>query len=354
MLVKFGLTYLPTYLPDHRDANTHFNNIVEQVVLADQIGLDHVWVVEHHFVRHGGLCAANYPILAYLAGRTSRIRLGTGATVLPLNDPIRVAEAAATIDILSNGRFELGIGRGFLRDEFDAFGVDMAQSRERLEEGVELIKQAWLQESVTYRGRFRPPIDGLSVIPKPRQKPHPPISVACVLTRDSFEWTAKEGYNLLYVGYHVDFSVARERVRWYVDALPKYGRRVEDYSVDYACHAFFQEHDDIAKLRSIVEKPMAEYAIAGAEASRTAPDPVAYKAYSAREDYFKQAAFEVYFPERVLMGGPDRVLERIKTLSDAGVTQISLIADFGSLSQTEIMRSLEIFGRDVLPRARQL
>ncbi|MGH7089178.1 MAG: LLM class flavin-dependent oxidoreductase, partial [Stellaceae bacterium] len=85
--MKFGLFYLPTYLPDARSITTHFDNIVEQVVFADKIGLDHVWMVEHHFVRHGGLCAATYPFLSYLAARTSRIRLGTGATVLPLNDP---------------------------------------------------------------------------------------------------------------------------------------------------------------------------------------------------------------------------------------------------------------------------
>ena len=134
--MKFGLFYLPTYLPDARDVATHFDNIVEQVLFADEVGIEYAWMVEHHFVRHGGLCAGNFAFLSYLAAKTSRIRLGTGATVLPLNDPVRVAEMAATLDQLSKGRFDWGVGRGFLRDEFDTFGIDMRETHDRVAEGV--------------------------------------------------------------------------------------------------------------------------------------------------------------------------------------------------------------------------
>ncbi len=352
--MKFGLFYLPTYLKNERDANTHLKNIVEQVVYADKIGIDYVWMVEHHFVRHGGLCASNFSFLSYLAARTARIRLGTGATVLPLNDAVRVAEMGATLDQLSDGRFDLGVGRGFLRDEFDAFGVEMRDSRERVEDGVALVKQAWTQPTITYSGTYRPAVKDLPVLPPPKQTPHPPIWVACFLSPESFEWTAKEGYNLLYVAYHVDPPLARERMAWYIDALKKNGRRVEDYEVCCCYHAFFQAKDDPAALRRIVEKPMAEYSAAGEEAARRPPDPVAYKGYAAREDYHKQSGFDLYFPGRVLMGGPERVLDRLREMRAAGVTQVSLIVDYGSLSQAEIMQSLEIFARDVLPVARTL
>jgi alkanesulfonate monooxygenase SsuD/methylene tetrahydromethanopterin reductase-like flavin-dependent oxidoreductase (luciferase family) len=96
--MKFGLFYLPTYLPAVRDAQTHYRGIIEQIEFADRIGIDYAWIVEHHFVRHGGLFPSNFAFLSYLAGRTKRIRLGTGATVLPLNDPVRVAEQGATLD----------------------------------------------------------------------------------------------------------------------------------------------------------------------------------------------------------------------------------------------------------------
>ena len=353
--MKFGLFYLPTYLPNVKDAGTHFDNIIEQVIFADEIGLEYCWMVEHHFVRHGGLCAGSFALLSYLAARTKRIRLGIGAAVLPLNDPVRVAEQGATLDQVSHGRFDLGIGRGFIRHEFEAFGIDMKESRERVEEGIEIIKRAWTQSTVGYQPKFRPRLEELPILPPPRQKPHPPVWVACFLTPESFEWTAKEGYNLLYVAYHVDPAVAKERIGWYLNALPKFGRSAKDHEVMCCYHAHFIESDDVAKLRSIVEKPMAEYSAAGAEAAKKPPDPVAYKGYTAREDYHKQqSGFDLYFPGRVLMGNPQRALDRLKEMRDAGITQVSMIVDFGSIQQNEIMRSLRIFADKVLPKAREL
>lgn len=352
--MKFGLFYLPTYLPETRDAQTHYRNIIEQVEFADKAGIDYVWMVEHHFVRHGGLLPANYAFLSYLAARTERIRLGTGATVLALNDPVRVAEQAATLDQLSQGRFDFGIGRGFIRDEFDAFGVDMKESRRRVEEGVELVKQAWAEPTLEFASEFRPPMTGLPVTPPIYQRPHPPIWVACFLTKESFEWTAREGYNLLYVAYHVDHEVAVERIDWYRDALPKFGRRVEDHEVCCVYHAHFLDTGDDDRLSAIVDGPMHEYAAAGVEAQRKPPDPEAYKGYGQREAGQRQFGFGDYFPDRVLMGGPDQTVERIRVLRDAGITQLALLVDFGSLAQAEIMRSLEVFARDVLPRVRDL
>src|SRR6478672_9339762 len=163
--MKFGLFYLPTYLPAIRDVQAHYRGIIEQVEFAERIGIDYVWLVEHHFVRHGGLFPANYAFLSYLAARTKRIRLGTGATVLPLNDPVRVAEQGATLDQLSQGRFDFGVGRGFLRDEFEIFGIDMKESRERVEEGVELIKRAWAGGPLAFKSKFRPELKDLPILP---------------------------------------------------------------------------------------------------------------------------------------------------------------------------------------------
>jgi len=213
--MKFGLFYLPTYLPAVRDAQTHYRGIIEQIEFADRIGIDYAWIVEHHFVRHGGLFPSNFAFLSYLAGRTKRIRLGTGATVLPLNDPVRVGEQGATLDQLSQGRFDFGVGRGFIRDEFDIFGVDMKESRERVEEGVELVKQAWAGPTMEFNSKFRPALSGMPLLPPVYQKPHPPIWVACLMSPESFEWTAQQGHNLLYVAYHVDHPTAVERIGWY-------------------------------------------------------------------------------------------------------------------------------------------
>lgn len=356
--MKFGLFYLPTYLPDRRDVETHYRNIVEQVVFADTIGIDYAWVVEHHFVRHGGIFPANYAFLSYLAAKTDRIRLGTGATVLPLNDPVRVAEQAATLDQLSGGRFDFGVGRGFIRDEFDAFGVPMAESRERVEQGVDLIKEAWASSTagapLEFESSYRPKMSGLQVIPPPHQTPHPPIWVACFLSPESFEWTAEEGHNLLYVAYHVDHEVATERISWYRDALPKFGRKLEDHEVCCVYHAHFIDETDELQLRRLVDEPMAEYAAAGVEAASKPPDPTAYKGYDTREKAQSDFGFHTYYPNRVLMGSPEQAIERIHELKEIGITQIAMLVDFGSLAQKEIMRSLNVFARDVLPKVRDL
>ncbi len=352
--MKFGLFYLPTYLPETRDAHTHYHNMVEQVVYADRIGIDYAWMVEHHFVRHGGLLPANYAFLSYLAGRTERIRLGTGATILPLNDPVRVAEQAAALDQLSKGRFDFGVGRGFIRDEFDAFGVPMKESRERVEEGVALIRKAWSDPTLEFEGGFRPAMTGLPILPPVYQKPHPPIWVACLLSPESFEWTAREGHNLLYVAYHVDHDIAVERIGWYRDALQTAGRRIENHEICCVYHAHFLAQDNDARLEAAVHTAMSEYATAGLEATRRPADPVAYKGYEQRDAGQRKFTFESYFPGRVLMGGPDQAIERIGVLADIGITQIGMLVDFGSLPQGEIMRSLEIFGTDVLPHVKDL
>src|SRR3954466_8793112 len=258
--MKFGLFYLPTCLPEIRDVQTHYRGIIEQVEFADRVGIDYAWIVEHHFVRHTARFPSNFAFLSYLPAATKRIRLDTGAPALPLNDSVRVAEQAATLDQLSQGWCDFGVGRGFIRDEFDIFGIDMKESRERVEEGVELVKQAWGGPTMEFQRKFRPPLSGLPLLPPIYQKPHPPIWVACLMSPESFEWTAQQGHNLLYVAYHVDHPVAVERIGWYREALRKNGRRVEDHEICCVYHAHFLERDDDEGLQRMVHGPMSEYA----------------------------------------------------------------------------------------------
>ncbi len=351
--MKFGLFYLPTYLPDQRDAHTHMHNIVEQVEYADRIGIDYVWLVEHHFVRHGGFLSANYAFLSYLAARTKNIRLATGATVMALNDPIRVAEQAATLDQLSNGRFDLGVGRGFIRDEFDSFGVPMRESRERVEEGVKLVRKAWSGQPLEFESKFRPQMSGLPVLP-PTLQSDPRIWNACLMSPESFEWTAEEGHNLLYVAYHVDHELAAERIDWYRKAVLRCGRKVEEHEICCVYHAYFVEEEDDQRLKTIVDGAMGEYGAAGKEAASKPPDPEAYKGYDQRDKGTQQLTFDRYFPGRVVMGGPEQVVERIHELRRVGITQVSFLVDFGSLTQEKIMESLHVFGDTILPLVKDI
>src|SRR4030095_4328625 len=140
------------------------------MILAEQLGYDSTWVGEEHFYSFG-ICPSPQLFLTALARETTRMRLGTAISLLPFENPLRKAEDFAMLDILSNGRLNFGVGRGAIPKHFEGFCVDPQQSRARYEEALNIIKQAWTQDSFTYEGDFWQ-IPPLSVSPKPLQKPH--------------------------------------------------------------------------------------------------------------------------------------------------------------------------------------
>ncbi len=132
-----------------------------------------MWLSEHHFLEDGYLPSL-LPIAAAAAARTKRLLIGTSVLLLPFHNALRVAEDAAVVDIISGGRFMLGVGLGYRLEEFRTFGVPVKERVARLEEGLEVIRRAWTQERVTFHGRYYH-LDGVTVTPKPVQQPHPPI-----------------------------------------------------------------------------------------------------------------------------------------------------------------------------------
>jgi alkanesulfonate monooxygenase SsuD/methylene tetrahydromethanopterin reductase-like flavin-dependent oxidoreductase (luciferase family) len=152
--MRFGLLY------DFRNpkrweqpAAQLYAELLDQIAYAEQLGFDSVWITEHHFIEDG-YTPSVLTIAAAIAARTSRIRIGTWVLLLPLHNALRVAEDAATVDVLSNGRLDLGLGLGYRLEEFAAFGVDRRQRGRLMDEGIELIRRAWTEDRVTFDGRF--------------------------------------------------------------------------------------------------------------------------------------------------------------------------------------------------------
>jgi probable F420-dependent oxidoreductase len=175
--MRFGLLY------DFRNpkrweqpAPQLYAELLDQIAYADQLGFDSVWITEHHFIEDG-YTPSVLTIAAAIAARTRRIRIGTWVLLLPLHNALRVAEDAATVDVLSNGRLDLGLGLGYRLEEFAAFGVDRRQRGRIMDEGLELIRRAWTEDRVTFAGQFYDVRD-LNVTPKPVQRPHPPLWLA--------------------------------------------------------------------------------------------------------------------------------------------------------------------------------
>ena len=131
--MKFGLFH-SVQLPNPSEQERYYREALEQVLHAERLGYDSVWFTEHHFTRHG-IVSATLSVLAYLAGVTETIRLGTAVTVLPFHNPVQLAEQTATVDVLSNGRLDLGVGRGYQWGEFHRMGVPMDEATRRFEEG---------------------------------------------------------------------------------------------------------------------------------------------------------------------------------------------------------------------------
>ena len=170
--MKFGMLHLFENPID----KTEHQIVREQLDLmraAEDYGFDSVWPAEHHFTEYG-YCASPAVTLAAVAAVTKRVRLGTGIVVLPFHNPIRVAEDFAMLDLMSDGRVDLGVGRGYQPVEYRGFQVDQEKSRGIFNEALQVIVQAWTQERINFKGAHYNIVDQ-PVRPKPLQKPHPPI-----------------------------------------------------------------------------------------------------------------------------------------------------------------------------------
>jgi len=193
---------------------------VDLCVEAEELGFDTIWLTEHHFV-DDGYSPTMMPLAAAIAARTKRIRIGTFVLLMPLHDPLHVAEDAVTIDALSNGRFDLGLGQGYVPREFTGFNIPREQRSRRLREGVEIVRRLFTEDNVTFEGKCYTVRDA-TLYPKPTQRPHPPIWIGA-RSRPATERAARNGYHLAGTGEH--------QAQIYRDALTVAGRNPADFNI---------------------------------------------------------------------------------------------------------------------------
>jgi alkanesulfonate monooxygenase SsuD/methylene tetrahydromethanopterin reductase-like flavin-dependent oxidoreductase (luciferase family) len=188
--MRFGLFFQAPAAPGQTHA-ARYAEMLETIELADALGFDVAWLAELHFGGAFSLLANPLMTVPVIAQRTRRIRVGTAVTLLPLHHPLACAEQAATADILSGGRLELGVGRGSIPSQFHGFQVSVAENRARFDEALAILRLAWTHEGFSYRGRFYQ-VEDVEVVPRPLQQPHPPIRVA-VHSAESFAHIADTG-----------------------------------------------------------------------------------------------------------------------------------------------------------------
>jgi natural product biosynthesis luciferase-like monooxygenase protein len=345
--MKFSLFHLPSFFPQfHRSEAQFYEDMLHETETADTYGFHSAWFAEHHFHPYGGHIPSVPVLGAAVAQRTKNIRIGSGIALLPLQDPIRLAEEYAMLDCLSGGRLEFGIGRGFQKMEYDAFQRDMGDSRVLFEEAHDIILNAWTKERFSYVGKFRT-VHNLRVLPKPIQK-LPPIYVACIFTPDSFQWTGKMGYNLMVVPYAASAEFIIDRINFYQDARAAHGHTAAPEILG-VYHFYCGETADKAKEEP--REALMRYVGLVVAANQEAAYSDQYAVYKTLPEAFADMKYEGYlYPNRVIIGDPDQCVERIQQIRSMGITNISLLPNFGGLDHTKVMASLDRFAKYVMPK----
>ncbi len=349
--MKFGLLYIPDYYPDrYKSASHYYGEMMEQIQYEEELGFDGVFFAEHYV---GGYAFPSPPIFATaVAQKTKRIRLGTGVTLLPLSNPIRTAEEYAMLDVLSDGRLDFGVGRGVLKAEYELFDIDEAESHGRFHESLEVILRAWTQDTVSYEGKYYK-VREVTSLPKPVQKPYPPIWSACAVTPESFIWAGQKGFHPMIVPFaypkHEDLQT---KLNLYWSALKEAGHDPQTREVLGVYHLYVAETDEEA--HALARGHFVQYwRFFGGLDQKAAWQSEDYKEYKGGlSKLFGSATYEdLDKGDCVIFGTPERCVQRLKRAeADFGLTYPIFEVNFGGFPHKEAMKSLELFAKYVMPQ----
>ena len=338
---------------------TEHQIIKEQMELmyeAENLGFDSVWPAEHHFSEYG-YCASPQVSLAAVAARTKRIRLGTGVVVLPFHNPIRVAEDFAFLDLMSDGRVDLGIGRGYQPIEYKGFGMadKQAVSRELFDEATTLLRKCWTEERVTFKGKHYQAED-LMVRPKPLQKPYPPIYMAC-LSPDTFKLAGRYGFNVLMSGaFGLSPEGAKQGISDYRAARKEAGSDVATGQVALLLKVYVGDSMDgaVKDFAGPVEwyyRTVAKYL---APPSGQAPVK-GYEMYSKSRHTAETSTFDQLAASPLMVcGDVEFATEKLgRVLAEYGFNELLCWTRIGGLDNPKVLRSMELMSGEVMPRVRK-
>jgi len=353
--MRFGTFFFFQAPPGVRH-DSIIHNELEQMEWSEELGFDEVWLTEHHFIDYG-LAVDPASLAAAAASRTRRVRIGLAAAILPFHHPIRLAEQMALIDIVSKGRLDVGVGRGNRPAEFRGYNVPQQESRERFDETVDLMIRAWTEERLSHQGRFFT-VPEARVIPKPVQRPHPPIYQVCV-TKDGIENTALRGWPMLnsVLFGPVDQLVGNRDI--YVDTLKKSGRSADDVtSLLGRWGVSRQIYVADSDARALEDAKPYEMWYQDSFRRFVVPDriedahPTLQPGFRAMAERLSTVTWEGLARETLAFGSPDTVARHIEHMRSLGVGQVLCWMNFGGLPHDKVRRSMELFAREVMPRFR--
>jgi alkanesulfonate monooxygenase SsuD/methylene tetrahydromethanopterin reductase-like flavin-dependent oxidoreductase (luciferase family) len=340
--MRFGICYNVEYREEvHKSPSHYLGQILEQVDLLEQLGYDTVWFSEHHC---GGYSFGNPAVIAsHVAARTQRIRIGTGVSLLPIHQPIFLAEEYGLLDVLSGGRLEYGVGRGYLMQEYGWLGIPPEESHERYHEAAELIIKAWTSDGrpLEHRGKHFD-ARGYTYTPRPVQRPYPPIYASAGSTLESFRWAAEQGHHLGTALFMPDLDGLERNVQLYRQELAAHGhdpasRRVMGITQMY-CAA---DHEEALRDGRVYTENYWRFF-----AELSGPGPI-------REFYSRADALQLNARGNLLIGDPAHLTAAIESFRRRlGLDLILMEVAQGGAPHDKICSALETFARGVFPNFR--
>jgi alkanesulfonate monooxygenase SsuD/methylene tetrahydromethanopterin reductase-like flavin-dependent oxidoreductase (luciferase family) len=343
---------------DYRAGKTQaeaFHEAFATAAHAEACGFDGVWLAERHFAPPESgraipsVVASPLIVATAIASRTTRIRVGTAVLVLPLGHPVRLAEEVATLDHISQGRLDLGIGRSGFPWAYEGYDIPYAESRARFREFFDVMQLAWTQERFSYQGKYYT-FKEVCVIPKPYQQPHPSLRYACS-TRDSFPAMGQLGLPI-FAGLggasvsELTRAIAEYRAAWQVAGHPGNGDvilRVGIYVAEDKDRAFSEPQDSTMSYYNRIRQGLLQTAGAFGGELR-----------AQRAQNLANLTYESALQDRLVYGTPDAVTSRLRELrDDMGLTGVLMEPNVGGLIPADRLdHSIRLFGQEVAPQLR--
>ena len=349
--MRFGLFFQTPESAGQTHAERYAETL-DLIALADSLGFDVAWLAELHFGGAFSLLSNPLMVVPVIAQRTRRIRIGTAVTLLPLHHPLSCAEQAATADLLSGGRLEFGVGRGSIPSQFHGFGVRTAENRARFNEALEIIRLAWTRERFSYRGKFYE-VDDVAVVPKPLQRPHPPIRVA-VHTPESFAHIGDLGLPIYSGTTTTPLPQLRECMALYRAHLAAGGHPWQDdqMALMFPVHVGATS----AAARDAIRPGVHQYYRNLQTIFSQLPESYGEHLPRLRmiEENVRNLPFEKFCRDHAVFGDIAEVVDRLQAARDEfGLSQIICWFDQGAvLPREEVERTMRRFADHVMPKLR--
>ena len=333
--------------PEGVEPGQVFEQTIEQAQLGDELGFRGIWLAEHHFSRYG-LGSSSLVLASSIAARTKKIRLGTAVLVPSLHNPIRIAEDTATLDVISGGRLDVGYGRGTAGYEYNGYAVEREESQDRFQEAISMVQGLWTTPEYTRKGRFFS-VNRANLVPPPLQKPHPPTYIAATRTQATLEFAVSTGHPLI-MGVVLDHTDALELCDKFVEMSKAAGHNVPKSAIPFFRYFYVAETEEQARKDT---EAALNWTLDVGQWRRAFPEgsEVSHRLADWRRTRTElPLSYEYMFENRAFIGTPDQCAKKISVLQEQGIEYFGCNFSFGDMAQDKVLRSMELFAKEVMPR----